>query len=119
MPTLTSERIEWIWISVPPVFQMPVNCLSLSGLQFFDTRRCHTLYRVLVRLMLCVCRTNILMMTMRSWVLKRVDWAKAEAQVEAEFSAQRALLIHRLRDRDYPYPEVINQLARLVVGNFS
>ncbi|MDC0065072.1 hypothetical protein OAK15_01280 [Verrucomicrobia bacterium] len=51
--------------------------------------------------------------------LKRVDWAKAEAQVEAEFSAQRALLIHRLRDRDYPYPEVINQLARLVVGNFS
>ncbi len=51
--------------------------------------------------------------------LKRVDWAKAEAQVEAEFSAQRALLIHRLRDRDYPYPEVINQLSRLVVGNFS
>jgi hypothetical protein len=51
--------------------------------------------------------------------LKRVDWAKAEAQVEAEFSAQRALLIHRLRDRDYPYPEVINQLARLVAGNFS
>ena len=40
--------------------------------------------------------------------LKRVDWAKAEAQVEAEFSAQRVLLIHRLRDRDYPYPEVIN-----------
>ena len=39
--------------------------------------------------------------------LKRVDWAKAEAQVEAEFSAQRALLIHRLRDRDYPYPEEI------------
>jgi hypothetical protein len=51
--------------------------------------------------------------------LKRVDWAKAEAQVEAEFSAQRARLIHRLRDRDYPYPEVINQLARLVAGNFS
>ena len=51
--------------------------------------------------------------------LKRVDWAKAEAQVEAEFSAQRALLIHRLRARDYPYPEVFNQLARLVVGNFS
>jgi hypothetical protein len=51
--------------------------------------------------------------------LKRVDWAKAEAQVEAEFSAQRAPLIHRLRDRDYPYPEVINQLARLVAGNFS
>ena len=51
--------------------------------------------------------------------LKRVDWAKAEAQVEAEFSGQRALLIHRLRDRDYPYQEVINQLARLVVANFS
>ncbi len=51
--------------------------------------------------------------------LKRVDWAKAEAQVEAEFSAQRAPLMHRLRDRDYPYPEVINQLARLVAGNFS
>ena len=51
--------------------------------------------------------------------LERVDWAKAEAQVEAEFSAQRAPLIHRLRDRDYPYPEVINQLARLVAGNFS
>lgn len=54
-----------------------------------------------------------------SYRLKRVDWAKAEAQVEAEFSAQRARLIHRLRDRDYPYPEVINQLARLVAGNFS
>ena len=40
--------------------------------------------------------------------LKRVDRAKAEAQVKAEFSAQRAPLIHRLRDRDYPYPEVIN-----------
>jgi hypothetical protein len=40
--------------------------------------------------------------------LKRVDWPKAEAQAEAEFSAQRAPLIHRLRDRDYPYPEVIN-----------
>jgi len=40
--------------------------------------------------------------------LKRVDWAKAEAQVEAEFCTQRAPLIHRLRDRDYPYPEVIN-----------
>ena len=51
--------------------------------------------------------------------LKRVDWAKAEAQVEAEFSAQRAPLIHRLRDRDYPYSLVINQLARLVAGNFS
>ena len=55
----------------------------------------------------------------RSSRLKRVDWAKAEAQVEAEFSAQRALLIHRLRDRDYPYSVVINQLARLVAGNFS
>ena len=31
-----------------------------------------------------------------------------EAQDEAEFSAQRAPLTHRLRDRDYPYPEVIN-----------
>jgi len=40
--------------------------------------------------------------------LKRVDCPKAEAQVEAEFFAQRAPLIHRLRDRDYPYPEVIN-----------
>jgi hypothetical protein len=36
--------------------------------------------------------------------LTRVDRAKAEA----EFFAQRARLIHRLRDRDYPYPEVIN-----------
>ena len=51
--------------------------------------------------------------------LERVDWAKVEAQVEAEFSAQRALLIHRLRDRDYPYTVVINQLTRLVAGNFS
>lgn len=51
--------------------------------------------------------------------LKRADWAKAEAQAEAEFSAQRARLVHRLRDRDYPYPQVINQLARLVAGNFS
>ena len=51
--------------------------------------------------------------------LKRVDWAKAEAQAEAEFSAQRARLVHRLRDRDYPYPQVINQLARLVAGDFS
>ena len=51
--------------------------------------------------------------------LTRVDWAKAEAQAEAEFSAQRARLVHRLRDRDYPYPQVINQLARLVAGNFS
>ena len=51
--------------------------------------------------------------------LKRVDWANAEAQVEAEFSTQRAPLIHRLRDRDYPYTVVINQLTRLVAGNFS
>jgi len=48
-----------------------------------------------------------------------VDWAKAEAKAEVEFSAQRTQLIHRLRDRDYPYPEVISQLARLVAGNFS
>ena len=54
-----------------------------------------------------------------SYRLKRGDWAKAEAQAEAEFSAQRARLVHRLRDRDYPYPQVINQLARLVAGDFS
>tara|TARA_B100000586_G_scaffold153262_1_gene111407 strand:- start:440 stop:586 length:147 start_codon:yes stop_codon:yes gene_type:complete len=48
-----------------------------------------------------------------------VDWAKAEAQAEAEFFAQRTRLICRLRDRDYPYQEVINQLARLAAGNFS
>ena len=51
--------------------------------------------------------------------LTRVDWAKAEAQAEAEFFAQRTRLICRLRDRDYPYQEVINQLARLTAGNFS
>ncbi len=51
--------------------------------------------------------------------LTRVDWAKAEAQIEAEFSVQRAPLIDRLCDRDYPYPEVINQLAPLVAGDFS
>ncbi len=51
--------------------------------------------------------------------LTRVDWAKAEVKAEAEFFAQRTRLIRRLRDRDYPYPEVINQLARLAAGNFS
>ena len=48
-----------------------------------------------------------------------VDWARAEAQAEAEFSGQRARLIHRLQDRDYPYPQVIKQLAKLVAGNFN
>jgi len=48
-----------------------------------------------------------------------VDWARAEAQAEAEFSAQRDRLIHRLHDRDYPYPQVIKQLAKLVAGNFN
>ena len=28
-------------------------------------------------------------------------------------------LIHHLYDRDYPYPQVINQLANLVAGNFN
>ena len=28
-------------------------------------------------------------------------------------------LIHQLYDRDYPYPQVINQLANLVAGNFN
>jgi len=38
------------------------------------------------------------------------------SQVEAKFSGQRARLIHRLYERDYPYSQVINQLANLVVG---
>ena len=49
----------------------------------------------------------------------RVDWAKAEAQAEAEFSAQRTRLIQRFCDRDYPNPEVIDQIARMAAGNFS
>ena len=48
-----------------------------------------------------------------------VDWARAEAQAEEEFSGQRARLIHRLQDHDYPYPQVIKQLAKLVAGNFN
>jgi hypothetical protein len=48
-----------------------------------------------------------------------VDWSRAEAQAEAEFSVQRDRLIHRLHDRDYPYPQVIKQLAKLVAGNFN
>ena len=38
------------------------------------------------------------------------------SKAEAEFSGQRARLIHRLYERDYPYSQVINQLANLVVG---
>ena len=41
------------------------------------------------------------------------------SQAEAKFSGQRARLIHRLQDRDYPYPQVIKQLAKLVAGNFN
>lgn len=41
------------------------------------------------------------------------------SKAEAEFSGQRARLIHHLYDRDYPYPQVINQLANLVAGNFN
>ena len=48
-----------------------------------------------------------------------VDWAWAEAQAEAEFAAQRIRLIHRLHDRDYPYPQVIRKLAKLIEGNFD
>ncbi|HJN82453.1 MAG: hypothetical protein QGI20_03435 [Verrucomicrobiota bacterium] len=48
-----------------------------------------------------------------------VDWAQAEAQAEAEFVAQRVRLQHRLHDRDYPYPQVIQQLAKLITGNFD
>jgi len=48
-----------------------------------------------------------------------VDWAWAEARAEAEFAAQRVLLQHRLHDRDYPYPQVIQQLANLITGNFD
>ena len=38
------------------------------------------------------------------------------SKAEAGFSGQRARLIHRLYERDYPYSQVINQLANLVVG---
>ena len=48
-----------------------------------------------------------------------VDWEKGEAQAEAEFAAQRIRLIHRLHDRDYPYPQVIRKLAKLIEGNFD
>ncbi|MDP7442048.1 MAG: hypothetical protein QGI37_09880 [Verrucomicrobiota bacterium] len=48
-----------------------------------------------------------------------MDWAQAEAQAEAEFVAQRVRLQHRLHDRDYPYPQVIQQLAKLITGNFD
>ena len=41
------------------------------------------------------------------------------SKAEAEFSGQRARLIHNIYDRDYPYPQVINQLANLVAGNFN
>ncbi len=51
--------------------------------------------------------------------LSRVDWILAEAQVEAEFSIQRDRLLHRLHDRDYPYPQVIDQLAALVAEEFG
>tara|TARA_Y100001934_G_scaffold54854_1_gene67590 strand:- start:1953 stop:2159 length:207 start_codon:yes stop_codon:yes gene_type:complete len=48
-----------------------------------------------------------------------IDWAWVEAQAEAEFEAQRIRLIHRLHDRDYPYPQVIRKLAKLIEGNFD
>ena len=41
------------------------------------------------------------------------------SKTEAGFSGQRARLIHRLQDRDYPYPQVIKQLAKLIAGNFN
>ena len=41
------------------------------------------------------------------------------SKAEAEFSGQRARLIHHLYDRDYSYPQVINQLTNLVAGNFN
>ena len=46
-----------------------------------------------------------------------VDWGLAEGRVEAEFDAQRARLHHRFHDRDYPYPLVIQQLAKLIARN--
>ena len=49
----------------------------------------------------------------------KVDWSWAEARAEAEFAAQRVRLQHRLQDSDYPYPQVIEQLAKLITGNFD
>jgi hypothetical protein len=88
---------------------MPVNCLSSSGLRFYGTRRSHTFYRELVShndMVVTNGNFNVdeLGVNWHSSRLTRVDRAK----VEAEFFAQCARLIHRLRDRDYPYPEVIN-----------
>jgi len=51
--------------------------------------------------------------------LSRADWALAEAQVEAEFPIQRDRLLHRLHDWEYPYPQVIDQLAALLTEEFG
>jgi len=47
-----------------------------------------------------------------------VDWEKVEAQAEAEFEAQRAQLARRVDDSDYPYPEILDYVAEVVVRDF-
>ncbi len=47
-----------------------------------------------------------------------VDWEKVEAQAEAEFAAQRARLARRVDDADYPFPEILDYVAEVVVRDF-
>ena len=47
-----------------------------------------------------------------------VDWEKVEAQAEAEFAAQRARLARRVDDADYPFPEILDYVAGVVVRDF-
>lgn len=47
-----------------------------------------------------------------------VDWEKVEAQAEAEFAAQRARLARRVDDADYPFPEIFDYVAGVVVRDF-
>ena len=47
-----------------------------------------------------------------------VDWEKVEAQAEAEFAAQRARLARWVDDADYPFPEILDYVAGVVLHDF-
>ena len=134
------ERIKGILILFRRLIQRPVTRLPSNGLSVFDTRKCHTQHGVksapaVMRVSnehfdgdngirpfpgkreAGVDRDAARLARLDGSFCGRVDWSRAEAQAEAEFSVQRDRLIHRLHDRDYPYPQVIKQLAKLVAGN--
>jgi len=98
----------------------PVNWLPTSGLPVFDTWRCHTLKkRFLASVDMRVSNEHSGDGYRLPQFRGTVDWAWAEARAEAEFAAQRVRLQHRLHDRDYPYPQVIEQLVKLITRNFD